>query len=736
MEILCFYAGIAFYYLKSLYPLLFLWIVFFFRFKIVYFGWFSAAVLLSMLHQTYLADSSIADNKMVLKDIKLSGYVVSLPQKTAQKLQFQFYATQIQDTKAALNLLLSCYEACPDIKAGEHWQLNANIKKPINLANPGGFDYVSWLGSRHTEWIGNVRSNSLHQLTSNKHFPLLKLRERLAESLSQLVPNENLLGIFQALTIGVTLHVDKNQWELFRRTGTTHLIDISGEHIALVAGFVFLIVKWIWTLCGKVCLWYPAQKIASIVAVLITLFYSIIAGFSVPTQRAVLMSFFFLLRNVAPARFSTWQAWRYALFTVLIFEPHSVLMMGFYFSFLAVAILILIHQKIPKGKLKKLMLMQLACLIGLMPLSIYWFSYASINGLVANFIVIPWVGLIIVPLALMIALFCSWFVVPGSIAFLTWNLTKLLEVLQWIDSYSAINLRFTFTSIIAPLALMGVTSMFLFLPYRKFGPVLGAIAFGSVFPRYDTVRQGHASIDVLDVGQGLAIVVRTTHHALIYDTGMKFYHSTDMGKLAIIPYLNAVGLKALDKVVISHPDLDHRGGLRSVEEQFPVLELIVNNPSFYKRGISCHNGSSWTWDGITFQFFPLLNNLRGQNNNSCVLKISSSHNQILLTGDIEKAAEEYLVTTYGNQLKSTLLLVPHHGSKTSSSQKFIEQVAPRYALVSYGFNNRYHFPHQQALMNYQLHHIPVYNTLGCGMIRIDLGEMTVLPKCYVSDNFG
>ena len=237
-------------------------------------------------------------------------------------------------------------------------------------------------------------------------------------------------------------------------------------------------------------------------------------------------------------------------------------------------------------------------------------------------------------------------------------------------------------------------------------------------------------MDFLDVGQGLAIVIRTAHHVIVYDTGMKFYRSSDMGKLAIIPYLNTLGIKQLDKVIISHPDLDHRGGLQSLEETYTIQELLVDDPTFYKRGLSCHHYPAWSWDGISFRFFPITERLHSKNNNSCILQVSNSAGKILLSGDIEKLAEDYLIKTYGNQLASSIMLVPHHGSKTSSSTAYVNEVAPRYAIASYGFDNRYHFPHEQAVKTYQLRHIPLYNTQHCGMVRINLAPGRLTPQCY------
>jgi competence protein ComEC len=727
MEILCFYAGVAFYYFKSIYPLYFLWIACFFRFKLAFFYWFIAAVILCVGHQFLIKETELS-GRNVIPMAQLHGYITSIPIETAHKSQFQFLITKLNGKNVNITSLLSCYQHCPVVHAGEYWHVIAKLKKPINLANPGGFDYVSWLGSKHLGWVGTTKENSFKKLTSERNFFLVQYREILSTRLHQLVPEERILGVFEALTLGITNHISKSQWDLFRRTGTTHLIDISGEHIALVVAVVYWMIKFMWTRFGN-CLRVPAPKVASVWAISLAFTYALIAGFSVPTQRAVIMCSLFLIRHFVSRQLSVWQIWRYSLLTVLVFEPHSVFMLGFYFSFIAVAILILINQRVSGGKVGKMLSMQFACLFGVMPLSLYWFSYASINGIVANIIAIPWVGLLIVPLALIIVLISQWVVLPGTISLLSWNISSLLTCLEWIDSFAHLNVEFTFTTVLVPLALMAGMSIALFLPISKLVPTILLLLLGSIFPKYERVAEGNVRVDVLDVGEGLAMVIRTAHHILIYDTGMQFFQSSDMGKLAIIPYLNTLGIKELDTIVISHPDLDHRGGLESLLKNYKVHELIVNDPSFYRRGFSCHNYPMWRWDGVSFQFFP-LHNQRAKNNSSCILKVGNRNNAILLTGDIEKSAEHYLFKTYGRELASTVLVVPHHGSKTSSSEEFVAQVAPQYALVSYGFDNRYHFPHNQALMSYQLHHIPVYNTLGCGMIRVDFDTNPLKPTCH------
>ncbi len=731
MEILCFFAGIAFFYLKSPYPFYFFCLIFLFRSKPVLLIWFLSALLWGFLHQWITGCQGMPSTNLI-KNVSLVGTIASIPTSTPSKMQFQFLAEKLANHTVNVNILMACFENCPTVHAGEKWQLQATLKKPVNLANPGGFDGVAFLSARHIQWVGNVKRGSFKPITSaSKRYPLMRLREHLAHTLETLVNDPATLGIFEALTLGLTTHVDKIQWDLFRRTGTTHLIDISGEHIALVAGLSYGLILLVWKRFNLLCLIIPAPKVASGCAILISIAYALIAGFAVPTQRALITCCLMFLRHFCGVRLSMWQAWRYALLLVLLGDPHSVFMLGFYFSFIAVAILILINQRFKARGFLKMLTMQLACMFGLMPLSLYWFSYASINGLIANLFAIPWVGFLIVPLALLIACLSPWGTIPGSIALLKWLIGTFLYCLRWIDVFETINVTLSLKSAILPLAIMAALSITVFLPLPRFFPAAGIVLLASIFPAFEKISLGSARIDVLDVGQGLAVVVRTAHHVLVYDTGMKFYQAGDMAKLVIIPYLNTLHIKQLDKIIISHPDLDHRGGLLSLAAQYPQHELIVDDPIFYQHGVSCHDYPAWEWDGIQFQFFPILALMKQKNNRSCILQIRNKVGQVLLSGDIEQPAEDYLIKTYGNKLQSSLLLIPHHGSKTSSSMAFVKQVSPVYAIASYGLNNRYHFPHQEAIKHYTQQHIPVYNTADCGMVRMTLQEGPIKPpQCY------
>lgn len=734
MEILAFFAGIDFAYTKSIYPLLLIFAALFLRAHWSLVIWFLTAILWVLFHQFWIADRGMPEQLVIAKAL-LQGRVTSIPAISPGKAQFQFAATSLDNKPVQVTLLLSCYQRCPIFKLGQVWQLQAKLRKPANLGNPGSFDYVSSLDARHIHWTGYIKLKPLPpELLEQRTHPerLLTLRNKLADSMAQLMPKGHVLGILQALTLGITFNVDKQQWDLFRRTGTTHLMVISGSHIGLVAGLTYWLIKWLWSRASRLCLYWPAIQVASIVAFCMSLAYALLAGFAAPTQRALVACFFLFLSHFLSQRFTVWQAWRYALLAVLLFEPHAVLMPGFYLSFIAVAILILVTQRFPFKGVKQVFCLQLACLLGLMPLTLYWFSYGAVNGMAANLLAIPWIEFVIVPLALVTMLVTQWLALPVLVMPVYWATEGLLYYLRWIDSFAWLNLDFSFTQLLSPLALMAAMGLLLLLPLRTILPAALVLGLAGLFPAYPRVKEGDAWIDVLDVGQGLAVVVNTARHTLVYDTGVKFYKGGDMGKLAIIPYLNTLGITKLDKVIISHPDLDHRGGLPSLQANYPIGELVVDQVAFYKQGTTCHHYPAWQWDGVFFRFFTVVKAFKDKNNTSCVLQVSNKKGKVLLTGDIEKAGEEDLLGTYGKQLRSTVLVVPHHGSKTSSSAAFIQQVSPQYAIISAGFDNRYHFPHQQTINTLQKNKVKIYNTADCGMVTIKLDQESsgIKFSCY------
>lgn len=731
MEIFAFFMGILFFYTHHPLLLILCGALFCIDLKPQTILFFCAGIGIALVHDYQVKPRNFPDVP-VIACAEMEGTIASIPLKKRNKTQFNFTVETLNHKPAHGLVQLAWYNHPPTLHAGQHLILQAKLKKPRNYVNPGSDNYVQILASKHLYWAGYVKSAKISS-SPNPQNNWEAFREHLDNKLTSIAPNRATAGILEALTLNMTTFITQEQWELFRRTGTTHLFGISGEHIALISGFVFFLVKWLWTRSPTLCLKCPANYPASLCGLIAAFFYALLAGFAPPVQRALAGCFCYTLYFLGKQRFSPWQIWRYALFAVLAFEPHAVFMQGFYFSFLAVACLLLTQQRWQlKGYQGKLAL-QLSCLIGLMPLTLYWYSYGSINGFIANLFAIPLVGLLIMPGALLCLCCCHFEWVWLITTPLAWLVSLLYQGLQYTEHLALLNLSWPIPHVYDALALLAALLIGLLLPHRAFilPCLIGLII--PLFPEKLNMAQGEAIIRVLDVGQGLSVAVHTQHHTLLYDTGDQFYLGSDLGKLVVLPYLRDQSIKELDAIVISHPDRDHRGGLQSIEQTIPSKQFIVNDPDFYHRGRTCHDFPDWEWDGVHFHFFALNHPFKNRNNTSCILQIRTQTNQVLLTGDIEREAEEFLVEQYGAQLASDVLVLPHHGSKTSSTIRFLSEIHPRYAIASLGFDNRFHFPHPKTLNSLKLLDIEFYRTDTCGMTTLFLNHTKgVIPQCETS----
>lgn len=770
MEIFCFFLGILYLYTSNYFLPLINLLIFYLSPKYSIIGFFILGIVFAWLHQSLALPKGIATiNPLskhgtgvyasvhedlsilpmtqwfsavafqkrsieVIPKVTIEGTIASIPTQDFTKTQFLLALEQYDHLPAQGLIQLSWYKNAPKLHSGQRWRFTVKLKRPRNYLNPGSMDYVSSLAARHIFWTGYILPQENKLLTeSPSNFSWLRLREYLSTQLTQLAPDQSTAGVVEALTLNLTSHISQENWDLFRRTGTTHLFGISGEHIALISGMIYWLVRWLWRKSARCCLLIPAPYVACIMGLLAAVCYAFLAGFAPPVQRALIGCFFYTLYRLGKLRFSTWQVWRYALFGVLCIEPHAVFMQGFYFSFIAVACLLLTQQRWQLKGYKGNLAIQLSCLIGLMPLTLYWYAYGSINGFIANLFAIPLVGLLIVPLALITMTFCSWSFAGLLMKLLALLIALLFKGLNLIEHLASININGSIQGMEWVIILMGVLLMWVLLPIKPFQWIAPLWVLLAVFPHQTLRSPGEAVIDVLDVGQGLAVVVRTQNHVLIYDTGDRFFQGNDLGKMVILPYLKTLRVNKIDAVVISHPDKDHRGGLNSLEKGVLVAQRLVNEPFYYNNhGVRCHDYPPWRWDNIYFRFLPITTHFKNKNNNSCILQISTSAGKVLLTGDIEKIAEDYLIRTYGGELASDVLIVPHHGSKTSSSYRFLLEVAPRYAIASLGFDNRFHFPHAKTLARMKSLNIPFYRTDHCGMTQITLpvqGEIKS-PICF------
>lgn len=457
--------------------------------------------------------------------------------------------------------------------------------------------------------------------------------------------------------------------------------------------------------------------------------YALIAGFSSPTQRAMLMVLTFMMGELCQRQIKVWHRYGLSLVFVMMLNPFAVYLPGFYFSFFVVLIILSFRQNESFEWLR----LQFIITLLLLPLTLYLFERSSLIHLPANLIAIPAISFIVLPLCFLLSI--SVFLSP---IFSTLLIKILLIVKHYLFAYlslltSLTGLRIQYTISHAWEVVLYTSSAFFLLKIKGIKRFLSLFFLLPIFifPTHHSLQKGEVNMTVLDVGQGLAVVLRTQQHVLLYDTGMGYPSGYDMAQAVILPYFHYHGIHEIDKLIISHDDIDHRGGLKSVLNAMTVKTRLDNEGS--EETQNCHHHPSWSWDGVRFTFLFLPYRHKSDNNNSCVLMIDNGYQKTLLLGDIESQAEKTLIEKVGNRLQSNYMLVPHHGSKTSSSLALIKSVRPNYALVSTGRWNRYKFPHKMVMQRYQKAGIPVFNTSACGQIDWLMSRSNTpnAPRCFI-----
>lgn len=679
------------------------------------------------------------------KDVTLEGRVASLPQDVEKGTRFEFdiarMTTNGADTPHPGRVRLTWYRSAPILKAGETWRLRVRLKRPRGFLNPGGLDYEGWLFQHNIRATGYVRDDPENRrIAPTGPLDLDGVRQKLGDAIGLAAKESTNAGILMALAIGESRRIDDHQWDLLTGTGTNHLVAISGLHIALVAGMAFFIVRrtWVWT--GRAALRWPAPKAAALTAIMAAITYAALAGFAIPTQRALIMvmtamSGLVLGRSLVPGRTLV-----QALLLVLLFDPTAVLSAGFWLSFGAVAVILLsMSGRIaPGGIWWKWGRLQWLISLGLIPPLLLFFQRVSLVSPLANLVAIPWVSFVVTPLTLLgtaliliVPRLGQWILQLADLATaLLWPVLEWFARLphaQWVQHAPV------------PWALIAAGfGIFLLLMPRGFpARWLGAVFVLPVFlvqpPR---PAPGSVIFTLLDVGQGLAAVVRTQNHVLVYDTGPRF-STLDTGEAVVIPYLREIGVHRVDTLVISHPDNDHGGGAASLFEQVPVNQVVTSVPHAFSaapvKPRTCDEGQTWNWDGVEFRMLhPPSGDVYRGNDRACVLRIATRGFRLLLTGDIEAQAERRLVQEHAEELAAQVLVVPHHGSKSSSTEAFVQAVRPRYALVSAGYRNPFRFPHPEVLNRYQSVDAHILNTARSGAItfRVDPVHGVIPPERY------
>lgn len=676
------------------------------------------------------------------RDIQVIGVVATLPQTSDRNVRFQFDVEEVLTESAIVpkHISLSWYKnrrtsasdtGLPSIQAGERWQITVRLKRPHSNANPHGFDYEAWTLERNIRAVGYIRTTEdnlrLSEMVNQPRYWIERTRQHIQQRFTQILPEKAYTGVLVTLATGNQRAIPSDQWQVFTRTGTNHLMAISGLHITMVSTIVFAFAYWLWRCSPSLVLRLPARRAAVIAGLIIAFGYTLLSGFAIPAQRAFCM--------LAVVAIALWRgqstsativlAW--ALLIVVILDPWATLSPGFWLSFGAIAIIMLATV----GRIGQLhwltgwLRIQWAITLGLAPLLLTLFQQVSVVSPIANAIAIPLVSLVVVPLTLLATIPLFDFVLPLAHTALSIGMAGLTWLSETPHAVWQQHAPPTWT---IGVAVVGIIWMLLpgnlGLGFFSGFPArwLGLVALSPMFlvmPPKPT--NGELWLTVLDVGQGLAVVARTKNHTLLFDTGPSFGHA-DSGSRVIAPFLRGEGIRQLDAMIVSHADSDHSGGALSVMDAVPVNKLIspLENDHPIQQastnGHQCYAGQSWQWDGVSFEMLhPLTedydNPSRDANAASCVLKITSDHGSILLPADIGKKEENALLSRDRDTLSSTVLVAPHHGSNTSSTTAFIQQVNPELTIFTVGYRSRYGHPREQVVERYR--------TLGYQNLRSD-----------------
>jgi competence protein ComEC len=674
----------------------------------------------------------------------ISGQVASLPQFSQHLVTFLFK----MDQPVATLLRLSWPQ--PPVKqllVGDSWSFTVRLKKIHGTLNPGGIDYAALdfaQGVRATAYVvpGSVAKHL--SAAGVSYWPAL-LRQTIKQRLQQLLPQQPMLPWLLALLIGDRQDFSPEVWAVLEKTGTNHLMAIAGLHLGFMAALAYKVSAWCWRLWPRLLLLLPAPLFGASSALLLTSLYACLAGFALPSQRALIMLAMYLVATLSQRVISLWQAFASALLVVLCCNPLSVLTASFWLSFATLALLILARSSVleRRSRWQHWYQHQVLLAIGLLPVNIWFFGQYSLLSLLANSIAIPWVGWLILPLCLVglallwpLPLLAKLFFYLASV-----NLHYLWCLLSWLATWPGAVWHQAVTGdgfyhahygyLLAALVAVGCYLLPAGFPGRLLGMLclLPLISTKMPSPAYAELK-----FTLLDVGQGLAAVVQTQHHVLVFDTGPRFSAKADMGAVVVLPFLRNQGISTIDMLVISHGDNDHAGGAAAILQQLPVTEIRTSVPELFsgQHATYCQAGTVWEWDGVVLEFlYPDSRHLHLGNNSSCVVHISNKAASILLPADIEAPAQRYLVATAGKQLASTIIVVPHHGSNTSGLREFINYVHPQYALYAIGYRNRYHFPHPTIVDLYRQWGASQYATVSGGALQFYFSNTALLgPSLY------
>ncbi|MCX8098471.1 MAG: DNA internalization-related competence protein ComEC/Rec2 [Casimicrobiaceae bacterium] len=684
------------------------------------------------------------------RPVELVGVVDELPARYGDVIRFAFRVEGVLTPGARVpkRLALSWFrprsgeiagEALPALRAGERWQWFVRLSRPHGYANGHGFDLEAWMLEHGLRASGSIEVDRPMRRLATSGGALTdhvnRLREAVRERLDRALGGHPARPVLAALTIGDQRAIPAELWSLYNAAAVSHLLSVSGAHVTLFATWVAALVFFLWRRSAVLLLRLPAQKAAAAVALVIAFGYALLAGFEVPAQRTCLMLAVAALGLFTNRRLSPWLILAWALVAVLLVDPWATLSPGFWFSFLAVALLVYLHGgRFGRALPWRLLLSTQALMaVGLAPITLVLFGQVSLIGPLANAVAIPLVTLFVVPLALL------WLVVPVDLILwlAAWGVNALTALCQALVALpAALWLQHTPPFWAVLLALIG--TLYLFAPRGWPGRWVGALLWLPIFT-VTPARPSHGEfrLTALDVGQGTAIVIETAKATLLYDAGPRWTDSFDAGNRLIVPWLHATANPRLDTLVLSHLDRDHAGGALSLLRELPVARLVANLPAGEPlaellraqaaaravRVEPCVAGRAWVRDAVRFELLaPRSESVATTRANeaSCVLKVTAARGlSVLLPGDAEGALEAELLALGAPALRADWLVAAHHGARGSSGKAFLDAVAPRQVIITVGHRNRYGHPHPETLARFAARGIIVHRTDRAGALTFD-----------------
>ncbi len=690
------------------------------------------ALLLGSLNVAIVGEqlkSNLLPQSLENKIIVIRGEVISPPITDTRKIKFDFAVQHIEgygDYRAKIKL--SWYikrQAVPTIEPGDVYNLSVKLKRPNGFHNKNRFDYQTWLFINKYSATGYVKKSIQNKRISSTPcvYMLACLRNQLIVISDDLLKQSDYKGIVQALVLGVKNAISREQQQIMIDTGTNHLLAISGLHIGIIALLFYAIAKWFWRQSLFLQTRFMQQHFSLATAFIVCVFYAAMAGFSLPTQRALFMFFALLLSQFLYRNSSLWNSYFLALLMVLVISPLSPLSAGFWLSFVAVAIIITVinwSKNKAFSKVQMAFIIQLALVVFLSPFIMLHFHTVNLHSLLANLFAVPVASFVIIPFSFILMMVAIIYMPLAKL--LLWLLEQILygyfEVLNVIDSIFA--LKWHSNIDVSAITLLFFISIFvvLFKWKKPLALVFLLISLGGLIFKSD--KKPLLKVHVFDVGQGLSVLVQTKNKTLLYDTGPAYSNKFTAVQSIVIPYLNSHGIKEIDKLVLSHSDADHIGDYKKLLTSIKVKKVETGQPAFFDNQFkSCHLQAPWRWDNVHFEYLFVAVNSKKDNDFSCVLKITVNKT-ILLTGDIEKKVELALVQKYQNYLQSDVIVVPHHGSKSSSSNVFLDAVKPKIAISSNGYLNRFKHPASLVVARYQHKKIRFYTTAKQGALTVSI----------------